>query len=89
MVLQVPNEDGYLKIFESAFAGLDALALSPSPLSDRFFALNAVRWLGLAPGQPTWTRLNTFYQNNGIDTVRNPPKWITKVAMLDPQQKNS
>jgi len=84
MVLMERNADDCLKIAEDAFNAIDATVPQQTPsFSDRFFAFNAIRWLGLSPGGSSWNRLTAFYRKNGIDTDVNPPTWMNKVRALN------
>jgi predicted TIM-barrel fold metal-dependent hydrolase len=72
----------YLSGFEQLF---DGLAQGPlvrmqgiSSLMPKFFALNAVNYLGLRKGDPARIRLDAFYANNSVPT----PDWMTKVDAL-------
>jgi hypothetical protein len=72
----------YLSGFEALF---DGLAQGPlvrmqgiSSLMPKFFALNAVSYLGLREGDPTRARLDAFYARNGVPT----PDWMIKVDAL-------
>jgi hypothetical protein len=81
MVLMEPNAAGSLTIAEDAWHAVDQAMSAQTPsFSDRFFALNAIRWLGLAPGDASWTRLQDFYRRNGIDAPE--PAWMTQVRRL-------
>jgi len=83
MLLMEKNVDGCLSIAENALSAVDAALPPQTPsFSDRFFAFNAIRWLGLRPGESSWNRLETFYRTNGIDTNADPPAWMTKVRHL-------
>jgi predicted TIM-barrel fold metal-dependent hydrolase len=79
MLLQESNVDLYFKVFQNALQSVDqALPQSP-PISDRFFALNTARWIGLFRGQPTRTRLEGFYRKSGIARF---PDWMAKLDSM-------
>ncbi|MDR3775701.1 MAG: amidohydrolase family protein [Terracidiphilus sp.] len=75
MLLQEPHVENYQSDFESLMTEIDLACKQTPPISQRFFGLNAARWLGLARGEATRTRLDDFYKHNAIDE----PRWMAKV----------
>jgi hypothetical protein len=75
MVLQEPSVEEYFADFQSMMKVIDSAMPQTPPISQRFFALNAIRWLGLEDGSPTRTRLENFYKQNDVTT----PEWMVKV----------
>jgi len=81
-LLETHSED-CLTISENALRQVDAdLPHEGRSYSDRFFALNAVRFLGLERGKPARKRLEDFYQKNGMNITTDPPSWMKKVDAL-------
>lgn len=80
MVLPQKNVDRYLADFieivqrvEKAEPGIGARGVS---LSDAFFGLNAVEFLGLKPGRGNRQRLEAFYARNKVAE----PEWMKKIG---------
>jgi hypothetical protein len=83
MLLMEQQSENCLSVSEFALRQVDADMPHPgAPYSDRFFALNAVRFLGLERGQPARKRLEAFYQKNGIDISKDPPEWMKKIDTI-------
>lgn len=82
MLLLEKNSKDCLSAMESAFAELDNSPHQGASYADRFFALNAIEWLGLAPNGATRRRLEDFYRRSEMDLEKNPPHWMAKVDAL-------
>lgn len=80
MSLPQKNITNYLRGFERLYAVLGKELMSGGPqwrtLTDDFFALNAVEFLGLRKGEATRARLDAFYEGRLV------PGWIGKVDRL-------
>lgn len=77
IVLEGGGVKNYLKDFEQIFSILDQDPNfgAQGKLSDRFFSANAANYLGIHPGDPNRTRLETFYGRSRITHVG----WMPKV----------
>jgi hypothetical protein len=84
MTIQEPSVQTYQSRFETLLSELDSdhKEISGPALSQRIFAQNAVEWLGLASGEQTRIRLETFYKANGFDLANNRPEWMKKVDAI-------
>lgn len=85
LLISEGNIKDYFANFTQAFAEIDKPPTPEDPISasQRFFGFNAVDWLGLAGGKAR-DRLNAFYAKNGIDIVRDPPPWLSKLPKTKP-----
>ncbi|XIA65741.1 amidohydrolase family protein [Bradyrhizobium sp. TZ2] len=75
VVLEGPMSSQYLSRFEAMYSKFDR---DPSlgaqgRLSDRFFGINAAKFLGLGIGQPNRRRLDQYY------SLSSRPAWMAKV----------
>lgn len=78
VVLEGSKSDEYLARFEAVFSVLDrdkSLG-ADGKLSNRFFGVNAARFLGLGVGQPNRIRLDKYY------ALSSKPAWMAKVDNL-------
>ena len=82
LLIRESGYTSYLAKFRQLMQEIDKELPAEPLISQRFFALNAVRWLGLLPGDCTRKRLERFYTNNQIDLDHNPPDWITKIRAV-------
>jgi predicted TIM-barrel fold metal-dependent hydrolase len=84
MLLIANNSESCLRIFEQALTLLDQTPHSGISYADRFFAGNAIEFLGLAKGSVSRGRLEVFYRKNGMNLTRKPPDWMSKVDAMYP-----
>jgi len=78
MTLTERNVKGYLDEFVANIADLRKTPAMPQDISDRFFARNAVTYLGLQRNGENRKRLESFYARKNIET----PDWMMKVDRL-------
>ena len=78
MTLTQKNVKGYLDEFVANIADLRKTPGVRQDVSDRFFARNAVTYLGLQRNDANRKRLERFYSRKNIDS----PDWMMKVDRL-------
>ena len=63
-------------LFANAAEFFNSLLGADGPLSNRFFGINAAKFLGLGIGQPNRRRLDQYYN------LSSKPAWMAKVDSL-------
>jgi hypothetical protein len=78
VVLEGAMSSQYLSRFEAMYSRLDRDTSlgADGPLSNRFFGINAAKFLGLGIGQPNRRRLDQYYN------LSSKPAWMAKVDSI-------